>query len=69
MSTDVMIGELFQDSNDSTIRLIPKQKLVMTMTPQRSLARKVLPVEMWARPWMVEDSRNSRTDPDKPILN
>ena len=69
VSTDVMMGELLQDSNESMIRLIPKQKLVITMTPQRSLAMRVLPVEMWARPWMVEDSRNSRTDPDNCILS
>ena len=51
------------------MRLMPTQKLVMTMMIQRVLIMSVFPVEMWAKPWMVEDSRNSRTSPLRLIVD
>jgi hypothetical protein len=48
---------------------MPQQKQLMTTAAQTALTAAVRPVEMWARPWMVELSRNSRPSASSlPIL-
>ena len=55
----VAIGDVVHSEKDEWMRLIAYQKQATTITNQAHFAIFELAVEMWAKPWIEDVSRNS----------
>ena len=59
VSTVVETGFELQELNKLSIKMIEVTKLRVTTIIQKNLPRRDLAEEIYVRPWIVEDSRNS----------
>ncbi len=55
----VDIGDFFQSSMELVMKYTATMKPPATTRVQSTLVALFLAVDIWERPWMVEDSRNS----------
>ena len=56
---DVAMGDFSHDEKEFWIRIAAVTNPPVTTATHKSLMKEEREVEMWVRPWMVEDSKNS----------